>query len=172
MPNPTKILQYDLDMSLSKVFDELEKLKTDMHQTSLYDLFSNINVDMLSDKEALIIKDLMDGYEKSQKLTIQRIKEIELLLQAGLEDGQDGTEKYEYEPEFNNVVKETFKDVNGKVVYEISYDYVDLESGKLNYSEKKFTDQDGNSVSIKKTYTYNANDDISDIVTQTTVTPA
>lgn len=171
MPKPTKILQYDLDITLSKVFDELAQLKAEMNQTSLFDLFTNIDVNMLSEDEARVVKDLMDGYTESKKLTIKRIKDIELLLQIALTDGQDGSEHFDYDKDYQNVEKHTIKDVDGKVLYTIDYKYADLAAGKLSYSEKKFTDQDGNAVSVKKTYTYDSNDNITDIVTRTTVTP-
>jgi hypothetical protein len=45
--------------------------------------------------------------------------------------------------------------VTGEVVFTIDYVYADAANGVLNYSEKKYTDQGGKQVTIKKTYIYN-----------------
>jgi hypothetical protein len=174
--NPTKILLYDLDADLGKIIDDLMRLQGDF--PSLYDRLINIGVDLLDEDTKRVVQDLIDGYDDSGKLTIQRIidvnkrvDDLEFLLQIALTDGQDGTEDFTYDPEYQNVTKHTVKDALGAVVFTIDYNYADLATGKLSYSEKKFKDAKDNDIVVRKDYTYDENENIKKIVTATSITP-
>jgi hypothetical protein len=167
--NPTKILLYDLDADLGKLMDDLKKLQGEF--PTLYDRLTKIGVDLLDEDTKRVVQDLINGYSKTSKLTVKRIEDLEYMLQVALTDGKDGSEKFTYDPTYQNVTKHEVKDTLGSVLFTVDYEYVSLESGKLKHSIKTFKDAEKNTVEVKKVYTYDLNDNITDIVTTTTKTP-
>ena len=171
---PTKILPYDLDEDFKKLVDDLKRLQGDF--PSLFDRLTNIGVDLMDKDSKKVVQDLITAYNDTSKLTIERIKTIEkrldnldYILKISMAESLDGTEDFVYDNVYQNVTKHTVKDKDGALVFTIDYVYADLPSGKLNYSEKKFKDKDQKDVTVKKTYTYDANENIKSIATTITV---
>jgi hypothetical protein len=164
---PTKILLYDLAEDIRSILKDLLRLQEGF--PSLYDRLTRVGLDMLDVDTKRVVEDLINGYNATGKLTIQRVKDLELLLQISLTDGKDGSEEFTYDPEYQNVTKHTVKDSLGTVTFTIDYHYADLPTGKLSYSEKKFKDGENNDVIVRKDYTYDENENISSITTKTTV---
>lgn len=167
--NPTKILTYDLDPELGKLVDDLKKLQGTY--STLYERLTKIGVDLLNEDEKKVIQDLLDGYTKTSKQAIKRIQDLEAIIPLAMTDDETGSDKFTYDPEFQNVTKHEVKNGLGVAVYTVNYEYVSLESGKLKQSIKTYTDADSNTVTVTKVYTYDANDNITDIVTTKTKTP-
>lgn len=82
------------------------------------------------------------------------------------DDAGNYNETYQYEAVYGNVVKHTS---TGDKEFVIDYVYSDLASGKLNYSEKTFTNSNGETVKVKKTYTYDGAGNITGTTTVTTI---
>ena len=171
---PTKILTYDLDDDFKKLIDDLKRIQGAF--PSLFDRLSNIGVDLMDKDAKKVVQDLITGYNDTSKLTIERIKGIEkrlddldYLLQIALAESVEGTEVFDYDPVYQNVTRHTVKDKQGALVFTIDYTYADLPSGKLNYSEKKFKDKNQKDVTVKKVYTYDANENIKNITSTITI---
>ncbi|ECP9029745.1 hypothetical protein FU976_07985 [Campylobacter jejuni] len=166
---PTKILAYDLDADLIKIIDDLKRLQGAF--PSLYERLTKIGTDLMDADTKRVVEDLHKGYQKTSKLTIKRLEDLEFLLMVALTDAQDGSEEFTYDEIYQNVTKHLVKNAAGATLFTIDYNYADLPTGKLSYSEKKFKDAELNDVVVKKVYTYDANENIKSIATTTTKTP-
>lgn len=197
--NPTKILLYDLDPELYKLIDSLKTFQGTY--ASINDRLMDLTPDTFSEEVQKVVDDLIAGFQDGGVLTIQRIEnlkkvleekdaelsssmselaekdvELEALIQqveAKIATSGFGAvnthEKFTYDPEYGNVVKH---EMTGDKNTTVDYQYANLAEGKLDKSIQTFVDADGATVTITKTYTYDANENITDIATVTTVTPA
>lgn len=171
--NPTKILMYDLDKDLS---DLLSSLKTFQGSyATIYERLNDLDSATFTDTIKEIIDDLISGYQDGSVLTINRIKKVaesvtalEGKLAAIGYDSVNMNEHFTYDPTYGNVTKH---EVTGDRVTTINYNYSDLATGKLSTSVQTYTNADGKVVTITKTYTYDLNDNITDIGTVTTIVP-
>ena len=168
----TKVLQYDLDVELQKVFNQLLELREEMNHDSLVDLFKNIDIKMLAPNEKAVVEELVNEYQSTGKLTIQRLEEVIESIKAlksetkAMQLGHGNyTEVFE-EDSFENVTKHT---VTGDKSYVVSYFYSNAQEGILSHSTLVYTDEQGQSVTIRKDYTYRSNGNIEKIETTTSV---
>lgn len=183
--NPTKILLYDLDPELGKLMDSLKQFQGTYE--TIYDRLMDLTPDTFSEDAQKVIDDLIAGFQDGGVLTIQRIAnlkktleekdaELESLiaelgskLQASSFGAENTNEHFTYDPAYGNVTKH---EITGDKVTTINYNYSDLAAGKLDTSVQTFVNAEGATVTITKTYTYDANENITDIATVTTITPA
>lgn len=164
---PTKILVYDLEDKLVQLIQDL--IRVQGSYSSIYERLTNINTELMDKDTKNAIQDLLDGYNDSGKLTIERIDELKFALQAALTDLNDGSEKFTYDDESGNVITHTIKNTVGDTIFQITYHYSNLKEGVLSYSEKKFKDEKLNDITVRKDYTYNDKGNITDIATATTI---
>ncbi len=145
----TKIIQEDLDLSTRNLLKQISDSKGET--TTLPERLSLMETS---------IKDLKTASGLSNELS----NKINMLGEYG-----NFSEVFGYDT-YGNVIKQT---VTGDMNFTIDYIYADAVNGTLNYSEKKFVNQDNKSVIIKKIYTYNATTgNITGIATTTTVATA
>lgn len=172
--NPTKILAYDLDPELGKIFEELNRIKGDFQ--TLDERFNNIDVNMLGESEKAVLEDLISALNNDFKGTAsERLRRIESSLIA-LQEALGAIDPNQLE---EGNFEESFVYQNGDVIKHVSigdqafvtdYVYKADGSGELETSTKTFARKTGETVSIHKVYTYE-NGDITKITTTTTVTP-
>lgn len=183
--NPTKILLYDLDPDLGKLMDSLKLFQGTY--ASIKDRLMDLGSDTFADEIQAVIDDLVEGHQNGGVHAIQRIVNLKTALEAKDEElaaaiaeiesqlllvGYDAgnmSEHFTYDPVYGNVTKH---EMTGDKVSTVTYNYSDLAAGKLSTSVQTFVGAAGETVTITKTYTYDLNDNITDIGTVTTITPA
>lgn len=162
--NPTKILAYDLDPELGKLIGELTQFTGSY--TSLYERLMNLTPDTFDPHTQAVIENLIAGYENGGVHIVQRLEQVrmELMYESGTFN-----EVFTYDPTYGNVVKhETTGSKNVTVVY----NYADMAAGKLSTSVQTSLNTKGDTVKVTKTYTYDADENITSIATATAITPA
>jgi hypothetical protein len=182
--NPTKILMYDIDPELGKLVDSLKLFQGTY--ASINDRLMDLTADTFSSDITTLIDDLIAGHQDGGVLTIQRIENLKTDLEnkdtdlaeaiATLEgklltvsfDSGTFNEHFTYDATYGNVTKH---EITGDKITTINYNYADLAAGKLSTSVQTFINSDSKTVTITKTYTYDANENITDIGTVTTVAP-
>ncbi len=172
MSTTTKILLYDLDDKLQKIFLDLIEFKG--NDETLYESLTSINVEGMSGDTKEVIQDLIDAYNNDFKgAASERIRNLEeqitqLRSEIILETLDQGNfdETFSYDSDGNV----TLHTVTGDRNYSVRYNYKNDGSGELTTSVKEFTDSEGNAVKITKTYTYTSGD-ITGISTSTSITP-
>ncbi len=172
----TKILKEDLDAELRRLLNDVSTAKGE--SPSLTERLSSagwVKLDLLEKPVRDTIKAIMDGETTAGKSITDRLTDAE--KKAGTTGGLSTkinmlaeygnfTETFAYDPS-GNVSKHT---VTGDAAFTIDYVYKDAAAGTLNYSEKKYTDENGKAVTIKKVYTYDATTgNITGMTTTTTV---
>jgi hypothetical protein len=187
----TKILKFDLGFELQELIADLENSKgtkaslterlNDLDTLLASDGWIQINMLDLDIKN--VIQNLLDGEAASGKTIVERVGGLETRV-TNLESssttadvaslktkvkmlGEYGNfnETFTYDAN-GNVTKHT---VTGDVAFTIDYVYADPVAGTLNYSEKKYVDENGKNVTIHKQYTYDASGNITSITTITTI---
>ncbi|OXB94743.1 hypothetical protein [Parageobacillus galactosidasius] len=163
MPYPTKILLYDLDTEIQQIINDLKAIQGSY--ATLKDRLTNINTDLLDSDTKAVIEDLITSFNNTHRHISERIESIEL---ANTEGEGNYNESFTYDAD-GNVITHT---VTGDKNYTITYNYKTDGSGELIYSEKTYTRSNGDQVTIRKDYTYDAKGNITNIQTITTITPA
>lgn len=163
MPYPTKILLYDLDTEIQQIINDLKEIQGSY--ATLKDRLTNINTDLLDSDTKAVIEDLITSFNNTHRHISERIESIEL---ANTEGEGNYNESFTYDAD-GNVITHT---VTGDKNYTITYNYKTDGSGELTYSEKTYTRSNGDQVTIRKDYTYDAKGNITNIQTITTITPA
>jgi YD repeat-containing protein len=163
MSYPTKILLYDLDTEIQQIINDLKAIQGSY--TTLKDRLTNINTDLFDPDTKAVIEDLITSLNNTSKHISERIEAIEL---ANAEGEGNYNEDFTYDPD-GNVITHT---VTGDKNYTVTYNYKSDGSGELTYSEKTYTRSNGDQVTIRKDYTYDANGNITNIQTTTTIIPA
>lgn len=142
MANPTKILEYDLDLDLQKLINDLK----------------------------LINEDIKLANSESGKKISERLKEIEkrvVSLNTNQLEAGNFNEIFAYDLD-GNVTRQEVTGDNPSVTI---YNYKEDGSGELIDSIKTFTNEANDSVEILKTYAY-TDGNITGIETNTEITPA
>lgn len=163
----TKITLYDLDPETAILLEDLKRVRGSF--ASLYERLTNINVDLFDADTKKVVQDLIDAYNKTSKLTNNRIEEIELMMQVSVSETINGVEELVYDPDYQQVTRHIVKSPAGSILYTIDYAYRDIENGILDYSEKRFSNADNEIISVKKIFSYDENENIIKIETKTTI---
>ncbi|MCD7910946.1 hypothetical protein KC480_05325 [Bacillus velezensis] len=165
--NPTKIDLYDLDPKIARLLEDLKRVQGSF--ASLYDRLTGINAELFDPDTKKIIQDLSDGYNKTSKLTIKRIEELELLMQVSISETTNGIEELVYDKDYQQVIRHIVKNAAGSILYTTDYVYKDIENGILDYSEKRFSNVDNELIIVKKVFSYDQDENIVKIKTSTTI---
>jgi hypothetical protein len=161
MSFPTKILLYDLDADIQQIINDLKDIQGSY--ATLKERLQNINSDLFDPDTKAVIEDLITALNSTNRHISERIEAIELAGEEG-----NYTESFTYDPDGNVTTHIATGDKN----FTVSYNYKPDGSGELTYSEKTYTRSNGDQVTIRKDYTYDANGNITNIQTTTTITPA
>jgi YD repeat-containing protein len=168
MPYPTKILLYDLDAEIQQIINDLKAIQGSY--ATLKDRLTNINSDLFDSDTKAVVEDLITSLNDTGQHISERIEQLEQQIQEIESFGEEGNynESFTYDPD-GNVITHT---VTGDRNFTVTYNYKPNGSGELTYSEKTYTKPNGDQVTIRKDYTYDANGNITNIQTTTTITPA
>ncbi|ARC67412.1 MULTISPECIES: hypothetical protein [Bacillus subtilis group] len=165
--NTTKIALYDLDPQAAILLEDLIRVRGSY--ASLYERLTSINTELFDADTKKAVEDLIDGYNKTSKLTNERIEEIELMMKVSVSETMNGVEELVYDPDYQQVTRHIVKSPAGSILYTIDYVYKDIENGILDYSEKRFSNTDSEIISVKKVFSYDENENIIKIETKTTI---
>lgn len=180
MSKNTKILRYDLERSLSVVFDELDELKKRKGTVNLFKILTNIDTDLLAVNEKAAMQDLLTGKTQSGKTTIERLKKLEGEGSYSIDSLIEGNykETFEYDAS-GEIVKHT---ATGDISFVTTYSYGALipkgstapiaGTRVLTSSSCSFSSTEGRNIVVQKTYHYDAAENIVEINTSTTVNGA
>ncbi|QHW35649.1 hypothetical protein GZH47_32645 (plasmid) [Paenibacillus rhizovicinus] len=142
----TKILKQDLGLELQQLLSDLESAKGTSQSLSIR--LGGVDTKIEATKTGL------------EQLIDELRKRIGALGEVG-----NFNEKFTYDDN-GNVIKH---EVTGDIIYTIDYVYADAVNGTLDYSNKKYT-ENGQSITIKKVYTYNVTTgNIENVATTTTI---
>jgi YD repeat-containing protein len=158
MSFPTKILLYDLDADIQQIINDLKDIQGSY--ATLKERLQNINSDLFDPDTKAVIEDLIAALNSTNKHISERMEAIELASEEG-----NYNESFTYDPDGNVTTHTATGDKN----FTVSYNYKPDGSGELTYSEKTYTRSNGDQVTIRKDYTYDANGNITNIQTTTTV---
>jgi hypothetical protein len=190
--NPTKILAYDLDPELGSLIAQLTEFQGSY--TTLLERLTSLTPDTFDDNTQAVIEDLLGGFENGGIHMVQRVANMRSELEAispvldamraeldvigpeidnmrtelAYDTGTYG-EKFTYDPTYGNVTKH---ETTGDKTVTVVYNYADMAAGKLSTSVQTFQNKAGDAIKITKTYTYDANENITNIATSTEITPA
>lgn len=173
MSNNTKILMKDLEKKIVDLIQSLEQFQGDKSiYPSLYTRLTSLEVADFKGKTKEIIQDLIDALNNDQKGTAaERIRKLELL--SGTVNQQDakieGTfkEVFAYDAD-GDIVKQT---ATGEQAFTVDFGYSLVNGEKsLTSSTMKFKDSQSRNITVAKTYSYDANFNITNIDTTTTIT--
>lgn len=175
MANNTKILRYDLDRDLQNVFEQLDKLKKEKGSIDLYEIFTNIDFNMLGPDEQKVILDLIVGSKKTGYSVTDRIEKLEKRKGYSVDSMIEGdyNEAFQYNADGEIIQHKATGDVN----FVTNYGYgplipVGTSSAVtgvtvLTTSTSTFISSEGRNVQVKKTYKYDASENIVAIETDT-----
>jgi hypothetical protein len=182
---PTKILLYDLDPKLIELIEQLNVFTGSYD--SLLERLTDLTPDTFDEETQAVIEDLLNGKQNGDIHIVQRVENLKLLLNEKLQEVTEQSESlraqmvqldkdfgtyqevFTYDPTYGNVTKHVKSGDHNKTV---DYNYADMAAGKLSTSVESYINPKGETVRITKTYTYDANENITKIATATLVTPA